>query len=276
MVTEEKSREEYRALANTVRRHCIIMTNRAQSGHLGSMLSEADLLTVLYESILNVDPKDPEKPDRDRFILSKGHAGAGLYAVLAEEGFFPVEWLDGYYMDHGKLSGHVSHHVPGVEFSTGSLGHGLPVAVGMALAAKVKGKKHRVFCMVSDGDMDEGSTWEAIMFAGQHKLDNLVVVMDYNHVQALNHSEKVIDLEPLEGKMEEFHWAAKRIDGHNYHEIYEALSKLPLEEGKPSIILANTIKCKGIPAMENTVKSHYWYVPDEDLEKTIADLEVYA
>jgi transketolase len=179
-------------------------------------------------------------------------------------------------MDHGKLGGHVSHFLPGVEFSTGSLGHGLPVAAGMALAGKAKGKPYRVFCMTSDGDMNEGSTWEAIMFAAQQKLDNLVIVLDYNHVQALGQSKDVIDLEPLEKKMTEFGWACRRIDGHDYHQIYKACSELVFEPGKPSIIIADTIKCKGVPAKECTVASHYTFIADEDMEKTIADLEVYA
>jgi transketolase len=264
--------KRYRDLALKIREHCIRMTNRGRSGHTGSMLSMADLLAVLYEGVMNVDPKNPKMETRDRFILSKGHAGAGVYAVLAEKGFFPKEWLEGYYMDHGKLSGHISHYVPGVECSTGSLGHGLPIACGLALAAKVKGKKHRVFCMVSDGDMNEGSTWEAIFFAKQQKLDNLIVILDANKIQALGQAKDVLDLEPLDKKIASFGWATKRINGHDFAQIEDAFSALPIFSGMPTFIMADTIKCKGIPAMEGTVKSHYWYVADEDLEKTIADL----
>ncbi len=168
--------EQYHELATKVRAHCCRMVHLGKSGHIGSMLSAADIMAVLYSGVLNVDPQQPRKEDRDRFILSKGHAGAVVYATLAEKGFFPREWLDTYYQDDGKLMGHISHYVPGVEFSTGSLGHGLPVAVGMALDARHRGRTHRVFCMLSDGDMNEGSTWEAIMFAGQHHLDNLVCI----------------------------------------------------------------------------------------------------
>lgn len=146
-------------LARQIRIDCVYMTNRGHSGHLGSMLSMADLIAVLYGHILKIDPQNPKIDSRDRFILSKGHAGAAVYAALCAQGFFPREWLATYYMDNGKLSGHISHYVPGVEFSTGSLGHGLPVATGMALAGKVAKKNHRVFCLLSDGDMNEGSTW---------------------------------------------------------------------------------------------------------------------
>ena len=163
-------------LAQKTRIHCLKMVNKGKSGHIGSMLSMADMLPVIYTQILNVDPKAPKKAARDRFILSKGHGGAALLSVLAELGFFPLDWLDQYYCDNGKLSGHISHHIPGVEFSTGSLGHGLPVACGMAMAAKQAGKKHRIFCLSSDGDLNEGSSWEAIMLAGQHHFDNLVML----------------------------------------------------------------------------------------------------
>lgn len=266
--------EEYENMATKIRVHCLQMTNRGRSGHVGSMLSMADILAVLYEKILKVDPLNPKWPVRDRFILSKGHGGAAVYAVLAEKGFFPKEWLNTYYMDDGKLSGHISHHIPGVEFSTGSLGHGLPVAVGMALAAKQAGKGHRIFCLVSDGDCNEGSTWEAVMFAAQHKLDNLTVIVDYNRVQALGKMEDVIEMEPFSKKLEYFGWSAKEIDGHNYMEIELCLSKLPLNHGKPSWILARTVKAKGIGTMENTVSCHYRYVVDDKLEETIKEVKI--
>lgn len=170
-------------LARKVRLHCLNMVYRGKSGHIGSMLSTADVYSVLYTRVLNVSPEQPEKESRDRFILSKGHGGAALLATLAERGFFPMEWLNGYYQDNGKLSGHISHHIPGVEFSTGLPGAWLPVACGMAMAAKQAKKTHRVFCMVSDGDLNEGSSWEAIMLAGQHRWDNLIMLVDYNRLQ---------------------------------------------------------------------------------------------
>ncbi len=264
----------YRELATRIRAHALRMTHGGRSGHVGSMLSMADLLAVLYDKILRVNPKNPDSPKRDRFILSKGHGGGAVYAVLAEKGFFPKEWLSTYYKDDGKLSGHISHHVPGVEFSTGSLGHGLPVAAGMALVAKHAGAKHRIFCLMSDGDCDEGSTWEAIMFAAQHKFDNLTVIVDYNRVQALGHMKDVIELEPFARKLEDFHWAVREIDGHNYEQIETALSDLPLEPGKPSFIIARTVKGKGVSWMENTVSCHYGAVNDEELAKALTELGV--
>lgn len=265
--------ETYRQYALKVRLHCLKMTHKGKSGHIGSMLSMADIITVLYESILKVDPKNPSLSDRDRFILSKGHAGAAVYAILAEKGFFPMEWLDTYYQDEGKLSGHISHHVPGVEFSTGSLGHGLPVAAGMAIAAKRANRKNRVFCLMSEGDCNEGSTWEAIMFAAQHKLDNLVAIVDYNRIQALGHAEDIIELEPFEAKLIDFGWSVKKIDGHNYKQIEEALSTIPISKNKPSWIIARTIKGKGVSFLENTVASHYKSLNREELEKAFNELE---
>lgn len=265
--------ERCKQIAKQIRVDSVRMTNKAQSGHVGSMLSMADIIAVLYEKILNVDPKNPKMPERDRFVLSKGHAAAAVYSVLSQKGFIPTEWLDRYYCDDGKLMGHISHKVPGVEFSTGSLGHGLPVAVGMAIAARYAKSDRRIFCMSSDGDMNEGSTWEAIMFAAQEKLSNLTLIVDYNQVQALGHSEDVIDLRNLKTKLEDFGWAVKEIDGHNLDEIYEALSAVPFDSKKPSAVIAHTIKCKGIPEFEDTVKSHYKYVANEDMDRVIKAIE---
>lgn len=265
--------EKCKALAKQIRIDSVRMTNAARSGHVGSMLSMADMIAVLYEKILNVDPKNPDMAERDRFVLSKGHAAAAVYSALAHKGFFPVEWLDRYYCDDGKLMGHISHKLPGVEFSTGSLGHGLPVAVGMAIAARYAKSDRRIFVMSSDGDINEGSSWEAIMFAAQEKLSNLTLIIDYNQVQALGHSKDVIDLRSLKTKLETFGWNAVEIDGHNVDEIYETLNKVPFSNDKPSAIIANTIKCKGIPSMEDTVASHYRFVADENLADVIKAIE---
>ena len=273
MVSTNTACSSYEALATKVRTHCLRMTHNGKSGHIGSMLSMADLLGVLYQKILKVDPANPDCPQRDRFVLSKGHGGGAVFATLAEQGFFPKSWLMTYYTDGGKLSGHISHYIPGVEFSTGSLGHGLPVAVGMALAARRKGHTHRVFCLLSDGDCNEGSTWEAILMAGQHKLDNLTVIVDYNRVQALGQSEDVIDLEPFAQKIELFHWAVQEIDGHDYQQIERALSTLPLEKGKPSFVIAKTVKGKGVSWMENTVSCHYGSLTDEQLTQALLEVE---
>jgi transketolase len=266
--------KEYRKLARQIRAHAVAMTSIKQSGHLGSSLSMADILAVLYGSVLKVEPLDPEREDRDRFVLSKGHGAAGVYAVLAEQGFFPTEWLKEYYTDNGKLSGHISHHIPGVEFSTGSLGHGLPVAAGFAVAAHRGKRKYRIFTLLSDGDCNEGSTWEAIMFAAQEKLDNLITIVDYNRIQALGASEKVINLDPLKEKFRNFHWGVCEIDGHNFIDIEKALSNLPIEPGKPSAIIAHTVKGKGIKSIENTVSCHYRAIPAEKLKEVYRELGV--
>jgi transketolase len=264
---------ECEALARRIRAHCLRMTHNGKSGHIGSMLSMAELLAVLYTRILRVDPAAPDKPDRDRFILSKGHGGGAVYAVLAERGFFPHEWMSGYYRDEGKLMGHISHHVPGVEFSTGSLGHGLPVAAGMAVAAKRSGASHRVFCLMSDGDCDEGSTWEAVLFAAQHRLDNLTVIVDYNRVQALGFVNEVLELEPFGDKMRSFGWSCREVDGHSVREIDSALRGVPFEQGKPSWLIARTVKGKGVSFLENTVSCHYGAVNDAQLAQALAELE---
>ncbi len=266
--------ESYKRLARLIRGYAVKMTNLEHSGHVGSSLSMAELVAVLYEGILRVDPKNPDWPDRDRFILSKGHAAAGVYAALMEKGFFPKEWIDTYYRDDGKLCGHISHHVPGAEFSTGSLGHGLPVAAGMALVAKREKKKHRIFVLMSDGDCNEGSTWEAVMFAAQHHFDNLTAIVDANTVQALGKVADVIDMEPFAAKLGAFGWAVREIDGHDVKQIEEALANVPFEKGKPSFVIARTVKGRGVKYMENTVASHYRCVPDEKLAEVYEELGV--
>jgi transketolase len=266
--------ERYRRLAQLIRGYAVKMTNLEHSGHVGSSLSMAELVAVLYEGILRVDPEKPDWPERDRFILSKGHAAAGVYAALTEKGFFPKEWTDTYYRDDGKLCGHISHHVPGVEFSTGSLGHGLPVAVGMALVAKRQGWKHRIFALMSDGDCNEGSTWEAIMFATQHHFDNLTAIVDANKIQALGKVTDVIDMKPFASKVEAFGWAVREIDGHDVEQIEAALKAVPFEKGKPSFVIARTVKGRGVKYMENTVSSHYACVPDDKLAEVYEELGV--
>lgn len=272
MPAEETWVNDCRQLARKIRAHALRMTHRGKSGHVGSMLSMAELLAVLYTRILRVDPAHPKKPDRDRFILSKGHGGAAVYAALTERGFFPREWLSGYYLDEGKLMGHISHHVPGVEFSTGSLGHGLPVACGMALAAQRAGRPHRYFCLMSDGDCNAGATWEAILLAGHHHFDNLTVIVDYNKVQALGHSRDVLNLEPLGDKIRACHWACREVDGHDVQAIDAALATLPFEKGKPSWLTAHTIKGKGVSFMEDTVSCHYGSVDDAQLAQALREI----
>jgi transketolase len=244
-------------LAGRIRRHALRMTSKGGSSHIGSVLSMADLLAVLYGGVLRVDPKNPSWPHRDRFILSKGHGGAGVYAALAETGFFPVERLDMHCQNGSDLSGHVSHKgIPGVEFSTGSLGHGLGVGAGMAYGAKLDGRTHRVFVLLSDGECDEGSNWEAILFAAHHKLDNLVAVVDYNKIQSLKPVAETLQLEPFADKWRAFGWRVIETDGHDHAQLHDAFARLAPERA-PTCILAHTIKGKGVPFMEHSVLWHY-------------------
>lgn len=245
-------------LARRIRRHAVEMTHLGKSSHIGSILSMADIVAVLYGSIMSTSPVEPSWPGRDRFILSKGHAGAGVYAVLAECGFFPVEKLLTHYQDGSDLSGHVSHKgVPGVEFSTGSLGHGLPVATGMAKAAQLDGARHRVFVVLSDGECDEGSNWEAILFAAHHKLNNLTVVVDYNKIQSLASIAETMALEPFAEKWSSFGWEVREVDGHDHMALSRALAPRDIGETRPLCLLAHTIKGKGVSFMENSVLWHY-------------------
>jgi transketolase len=249
------------------------MTNRADASHIGGSLSMADMLAVLYGQVMRFDPQRPDWPKRDRFILSKGHGCAALYAVLAECGFFPLEWLDTYHEDGARLAGHATHKgTPGVELSTGSLGHGLPVGCGMALAARRDGHAHRVFVMLSDGECDEGSNWEAALFAPHHELDNLVVTVDYNKIQSLGHVHEVLDLDPLAEKWEAFGWATRELDGHDLSALKETLAQVPFEPGKPSCIVAHTIKGKGVSFMEGKLQYHYTPARGEELEEALAEL----
>ena len=261
------------ALAKTVRLDCLKMVHEGKSGHIGSMLSCAEILAVLYKKILSVRPEEPKAPERDRLIFSKGHGGAALFATLAELGFFPHDWLWTYYKDDGKLSGHISHHVPGVEFSTGSLGHGLPVACGMALYGKNSGKNRRYYCIVSDGDLDEGSTWEAIMLAGQHHFNNLCMIVDYNRLQALGRSQDIINLERLEDKLHLFHWRTATVDnGHDCEAIYQALQTYPAPDA-PTAVICRTTKGKGVSFMEDDYRWHYGPLTDELYVKAVAEVE---
>ena len=263
----------YTALATQIRAHALRMTHRARSSHVASSLSIADLLVVLYKGILRIDSSQPQWADRDRFILSKGHGCAVAYAVLAECGFFPKEWLDSYYLDGSHLAGHITHHgIPGVEASTGSLGHGLSIGCGMALAGKRDGQPYRVFALLSDGECDEGSTWEAALFACHHHLDNLIAILDYNQFQAMGRTSEIINLEPFTRKWQAFGWAVREIDGHDYKQIEDALLGVPFETGKPSCVIAHTIKGKGISFMENQIAWHYRSPSDEELRQALAEL----
>jgi transketolase len=233
----------------------------------------ADLLAVLYGAVLRVDPARPEWEERDRFILSKGHGAAAVYAVLAERGFFPVGWLDTYCRDGSRLAGHITHHgVPGVEASAGSLGHGLSLACGIALAGRRDGRAYRVFALLSDGECDEGSIWEAALFAPHHRLDNLVTVVDYNKIQSFGRVREVLDLEPFADKWRAFGWSVREIDGHDHEQIHAALSAVPFEPGKPSAVIAHTIKGKGVRFMEDRLAWHYQSPTAEQVGQALAEL----
>ena len=246
------------AMALAIRRHAVMMTHLGKSSHVGSVLSLADILAVLYGEVMRLDPAQPKWAARDRFILSKGHAGAGVYAALAERGFLPREQLRTHYQNGSKLSGHVSHKgVPGVEFSTGSLGHGLSVGTGMALAAKRAGRDNRVFVVLSDGECDEGSNWEAIMFAAHHRLDNLVVAVDYNKIQSLDLVATPLALEPFADKWRAFGWHVTEVDGHDHDALKPALAVPAGDRGQPSVVICHTTKGKGVSFMENAVLWHY-------------------
>ncbi|HZL41947.1 MAG TPA: transketolase [Verrucomicrobiae bacterium] len=259
--------------ARRIRRHVIVMANRANASHIASCLSVADILAVLYGRILRVDPQLPRWPDRDRFILSKGHGCAALYAALAECGFFPLQTLETYYQNGTILPGHTTHKfTPGVEASTGSLGHGLPMGIGMALAAKRDGKAHRVFVVLSDGECDEGSNWEAALFAPHHKLDNLTIIVDYNKIQSLGNVKDVLDLDPLADKWRAFGWATQELDGHDVAKLEKALSGVPERPGRPTCIVAHTIKGKGVSFMENKLQYHYTPPRGEELTRALAEV----
>jgi transketolase len=217
----------------------------------------ADLLSVLYQDILRVRPNDPAWPGRDRFILSKGHATAMLYAILAERGFFSLDELTSFGADGSRLMAHVSHSVPGVEFSTGSLGHAMGFACGRALSARRSGQGWRVFTLLSDGELDEGSNWEAILFAPQHRLANLVAIVDYNQIQSLGDVSDVLDLAPLADKFRAFRWSVRELDGHDHAAIRSALCAVPWDAERPSCLIARTVKGKGVPFLENQLLWHY-------------------
>ena len=262
-----------RSLARRIRTHALRMTSRGGGAHIGAIFSCADILASLYGGILSVDPSAPKCATRDRFVLSKGHAGAGLYAALAERGFFPVEKLLTHYQDGSDLCGHVSHALPGVDVSTGSLGHGLSIAAGMAYSAMLRSASHRVFCLLSDGECDEGSTWEAALFAAHHGLSNLVAIVDYNRIQGIAPVCEVLELEPFADKWTAFGWAVREVDGHDQEALCTAFGAVPFAPGKPSCVIAHTTKGKGVSFMENTVLWHYRIPRGAEFDAALAELE---
>lgn len=250
------------------------MTHLSQGSHIGSILSVADIVAVLYAGIAHVNPDDPQWDGRDRIILSKGHAGAAIYAALAERGFFDVAELATHYADGSRLSGHVSHKgVPGVELSTGSLGHGLSVASGMAYAAKLDEKQHRVFAILGDGECDEGSVWEAALVASHYSLGNLVAIIDHNRMQSLDYCESTIALNPFADKRRAFGWNTIEVDGHDHGALQKALEGCHGSE-KPTVVIAETIKGKGVSFMEQNILWHYRFPHEgEEYDNAVAELD---
>ncbi len=262
-----------RELANRIRVHAVRMVHHARSSHIATSLSMAEILAVLYEKILHIAPDSVDDPDRDRLVLSKGHGCAGLYAVLAEKGFFPKDWLESFCVDGSRLAGHATHWgVPGVEVSTGSLGHGLSMANGMAYVGKLDGRAYRVFAVLSDGECDEGSTWEAAMFAGHHGLDNLIAIVDYNKIQSLGHVKDILDLEPFAAKWRSFGWSVEEIDGHDVAQVDRTLERVPLKRGRPACVVAHTVKGKGVSFMQDDVLWHYRHPQGEEYDAALREL----
>jgi len=271
MDLEDESSTEL--LARKIRKHVVNMTQRGHSSHVGSALSIVDILSVLYGSVMFYKSSDPSEPERDRFILSKGHAGAAAYAVLAEVGFFSTDLLKTHYQNGSDLSGHISHkRIPGVELSTGSLGMGLGVACGMAFSAKKKKNNYKVYCLLSDGELDEGSNWEAFLFAAHHNLNNLTAIIDYNKLQSLTTNEETLGLEPLALKLESFGWNVIEVDGHDHRLLKEAF-QAPKRSMSPNLVICHTVKGKGVSFMENSVLWHYRSPQGEEYLDALSQLD---
>lgn len=260
-------------LAKRVRRHVLHMTSRGGSSHVGAAFSMVDIIAVLYGRVLQHRPAEPRWTGRDRFVLSKGHAGAAVYATLAEVGYFLPEQLEQHYQNGSVFSGHVSHKgIPGVELSTGSLGHGLGVAAGMAKALQLAGSESRIIALLSDGECDEGSVWEAALFAQHHRLDRLLAIIDYNKIQSLARVEETLALEPFRQKWESFNWHVVEVDGHNHAALIETLSS-PSQPNRPMVVIAHTTKGKGVSFMENTVLWHYRTARGDEFNSALSELE---
>jgi transketolase len=273
---DKKRIKELAKIATNVRKNALTAVFCANSGHPGGSLSVADILTVLYFEILRIDPKNPKWEDRDRFVLSKGHCSPALYAVLAERGFFPKEDIKSFRCVDSYLQGHPDmKNTPGVEMSTGSLGQGICAANGMAISAKIWKKNYRVYVVLGDGELQEGEVWEAAMFAAHYKLDNLTAFVDFNGLQIDGDIRKVMNPLPIDEKFKAFGWNVINIDGHNYEEIYNAVLEAQKVKEKPTVIVAKTIKGKGVSFMENDPSWHGSPPKQEQYEKAIKELDDY-
>ncbi len=259
-------------LAKQVRKETFELCYKSKHGHLGSAFSIVDIITALYFNFLNIDSKKPKMPTRDRFILSKGHACASLYVILQKRGFFSKKSLSTFLQDNSIFAGHTNHAVPGVEISTGSLGHGLSVGIGMAYAAKKNQVKNKTVVLMSDGECNEGSVWEGALSAGHLKLNNLIAIVDYNKLQAFGQTKDVLDLEPFDSKWQSFGWDVYQIDGHNIDEITKTLNRAGKSKDRPSIIIAHTVKGRGVSFMENKMEWHYHTPQKEHYDQAMEEL----
>ncbi len=266
--------EELEKVAKKLRRHIIIMTGKAGSGHPGGSLSATDIVTTIYFNLLRHNPADPDWPDRDRFILSKGHAAPVLYAALAESGYFPLEELPTLRKLGSSLQGHADSNVtPGVEMTAGSLGQGLSFSVGVAIAGRLNSKDYRVYVLLGDGECDEGQVWEAAMAAAHFKVDNLTAIVDNNGLQIDGWNKDVMSLEPLNEKWKSFGWHVIEVDGHNINQLLDAFKEAEFVKGQPTVIIAHTVKGKGVSFMENNVDFHGKAPDAEQVELALKELE---
>ena len=261
--------------ALNLRRNIIKMIKIGQGGHLGGTFSCIEIITALYFSVLQCNPQDPQWEDRDRFILSAGHKCLALYSVLAEKGYFNKKLLNTYDSLDCRLPGHPDRHkLPGVEANTGSLGHGLAIGGGMALAGKIDQKNYKVYVLMGDGEIAEGSVWEAAEIANHYKLDNLIAIIDRNKLQIQGNTKDVLNTESLLAKWNSFGWQTLEVDGHDFVEIFRALKNIPIKKDHPTCVIANTIKGKGLSFAENNYKYHYWKPTDEEMKKAFIELRM--
>ena len=263
-----------RARALAIRTHILQMNKAAGTGHAGGALSCADIVSILYFRQMNIDPTNPAKPDRDRFVLSAGHKCLVLYAALAEKGYFDKSILDTF----GKLDSHIPGHpsmekLPGVEANTGSLGHGLSIAAGMAMGLRFSALSSKVFTILGDGELAEGSNWEAAAAASHHRLDNLIAIVDRNGLQIGGKTTQIMSYEPLAERWASFGWSVKTLNGHDFYALADAFDSMPFEKGKPSVIIADTIKAKGFSFAEGKAAYHYWKTTEEEIKMAEQDLE---
>ncbi len=263
---------ELSKIASKIRGKVLEMASKADVAHLASALSCVDILAVIYWKILKINPKDPKEPGRDRFILSKGHAAMALYATLAYKGFFEESLLETFGKNDTAFAEHPDRGIPGVEAITGSLGHGLPFGIGISLGGGIQQRDYRVFALISDGECNEGSVWEAAMFAPMHKLENVAVIVDFNKWQATGRSTEILAIEPLADKWRSFGWSVYEIDGHNLQEIFKILNNIPDGSGKPVAVIAHTTKGKGVSFMEDDNNWHYKVPNEQELIKAKKEL----